>query len=179
VLPFAPLLQPAAEKRKATGTRQRSNALATMTKSKITLPQNSWVIVADGQRALFLRNDGDEVYPNLRTDTVLEHDNPPTREQGTDRPGRLADTPDQHRSALAETDWHQVEQEKFLGGVADLLKEGVHSGRYGKIVLVAPPEALGILRKALDRQVLEHVIAEVGKDLTRQPLSDIEKALSR
>lgn len=150
-----------------------------MTKSKITLPQGAWVIVADGQRALFLRNDGDELYPNLRTDKVLEHENPPTREQGTDRPGRWADTGESHRSAFTETDWHKLEEERFLGGLADLLKEGVHSGRYGKIVLVAPPEALGILRKALDRQVSEHIIAEVGKDLTRQPVPDIEKALSR
>ena len=44
--------------------------------------------------------------------------------------------------------------------------------------MVAPPAALGILRKALDRQVADHVIAEVGKDLTNQPVPDIEKALS-
>ncbi|MEX2482197.1 MAG: host attachment family protein [Gammaproteobacteria bacterium] len=149
-----------------------------MTKQKTKIPQGALIIVADGQRALFLHNDGDEVYPNFRTDKVIEHENPPTREQGTDKPGRWADTPDAHRSAFAETDWHQVEEERFLGRIADLLKEGVNGGKYNKIVLVAPPQALGTLRKALDRQVAGHVIAEVNKDLTNQPVPDIEKALS-
>jgi protein required for attachment to host cells len=136
-----------------------------MAKTRISIPQGAWIIVADGQRALFLHNDGDEIYPNFRTAKVLEDENPPTREQGTDRPGRWSDTPDAHRSAFAETDW-------------DLLKDGVNKGDYDKIVLVAPPAALGTLRKALDKQVAGHVIAEVGKDLTNQPVPDIEKALS-
>lgn len=149
-----------------------------MAKSKITIPHDAWVVVADGQRALLLHNDGDAVYPNLRTDRVLEHENPRTHEQGTDRPGRYSDTPDSHRSAFEETDWHQLAEEKFLIRVAHLLKEGVHRGEYRKIVLVAPPAALGVLRKALDRQVAGHVIAEVGKDLTKLPVPDIEQALT-
>ena len=149
-----------------------------MTKTKLNIPHGACIVVADGQRALFLHNDGDEVYPNLRTARVVEHENPPTREQGTDRPGRYSDTAEAHRSAYAETDWHQLEEERFLGRVAVLLKEGVQAGKYERIVLVAPPAALGILRKALDQQVAGHVIAEVGKDLTNQPVPDIEQALT-
>jgi protein required for attachment to host cells len=152
--------------------------LPCMTKSKIAIPHGAWIIVADGKRALLLQNDGDEVFPNLRTDRVLEHENPPTHEQGTDRPGRYSATPDSHRSALQETDWHRLEEDKFLARLADLLKQGVHAGNFEKIVLVAPPTALGALRKVLDRQVLDHVIAEVGKDLTKQPVFDIEQALT-
>ena len=149
-----------------------------MTKTKITLPHGACVVVADGQRALFLHNDGDDIYPNLRTARVLEHESPATHEQGTDRPGRYSDTAEGHRSAFEATDWHQLDEERFLGRVADLLKQGVNAGHYDKIVLVAPPAALGVLRKALDRQVSGHVIAEVGKDLTNQPVPDIEQALS-
>jgi protein required for attachment to host cells len=149
-----------------------------MTKTKTAIPHGAWVVIADGQKALFLHNDGDEVYPNLRTDRVVEHENPLTREQGTDRPGRYSDTPDSHRSALEETDWHQLEEEKFLAHLADLLKQGVSRGKYDKIVLVAPPAALGVLRKVLDRQVSGHIIAEIGKDLTNRPVSEIEQALT-
>ena len=149
-----------------------------MTKAKLAIPHGACIVVADGKRALFLHNDGDEVYPNLRTARVLEQENPPTHEQGTDRPGRTSDTAEGHRSAFAETDWHRLEEERFLGRVADLLKEGVNAGRYEKIVLVAPPAALRVLRKAIDRQVSSRIIAEVGKDLTNQPLPDIEQALT-
>lgn len=162
-----------------------------MSKTKIDIPNGAWVVVADGQRALFLRNDGDNEYPSLQTVDVMEHDNPPTHEQGTDRPGRGRDVPAgaardgtggsvpiTHRSAYEETDWHQQAEARFLGEVADKLKAGVGGGTYGKIVLVAPPKALGVLRKALDKQVEGRIIAEVGKDLTNQPVWDIARALT-
>jgi hypothetical protein len=40
----------------------------------------------DGRKALFLRNAGDEKFPNLKTERVFAEENPPTHEQGTDRP---------------------------------------------------------------------------------------------
>jgi protein required for attachment to host cells len=46
------------------------------------------VFVGDGQKALFLRNTGDATLLNLTTAQVLTDENPPTHEQGTDRPGR-------------------------------------------------------------------------------------------
>ena len=52
------------------------------------IPHSSLVFVGDGRKALFLRNEGDEKFPNLKTERVFVDDNPPTHEQGTDRPGR-------------------------------------------------------------------------------------------
>ena len=52
------------------------------------LPHDSIVFVGDGHKALFLRNKGDEKFPNLIGERVFLGDNPPTHEQGTDRPGR-------------------------------------------------------------------------------------------
>ena len=149
-----------------------------MTRTRIAIPHAACIVVADGKRALFLHNDGDEIYPNLHTARVLEQENPATHEQGSDRPGRSSDSAEGHRSTFEETDWHRLEEERFLGRVAQLLREGVNAGRYEKIVLVAPPAALGILRKAMDRQVSSRIIAEVGKDLTNQPVPDIEQALT-
>jgi hypothetical protein len=36
----------------------------------------------------FLRNIGNAKFPNLTTERVFTDENPPTHEQGTDRPGR-------------------------------------------------------------------------------------------
>ena len=47
-----------------------------------------WVIVCDGRKALILENAGDDKFINLRSKEVHEHADPPTREQGTDTPGR-------------------------------------------------------------------------------------------
>lgn len=57
--------------------------------SDFRLKHDTWVLVADGEKALFLRNEGDAEYPNLEVVREMHDDNPPTREQGTDQPGPL------------------------------------------------------------------------------------------
>jgi protein required for attachment to host cells len=47
------------------------------------LAHGAWVFVGDGQKALFLINEGNEKFPNLRRLTVEEHKDPPSREQGS------------------------------------------------------------------------------------------------
>jgi hypothetical protein len=57
------------------------------------LAPGAWVFVGDGQKALFLINEGDEKFPNLRRLTVEEHKDPPSREQGSSSPLHGLDPP--------------------------------------------------------------------------------------
>ena len=50
--------------------------------NKLKIPHNAFVFVGDGRKALFLRNDGDEKFPNLKTEKVFEDDNPPSQRTG-------------------------------------------------------------------------------------------------
>jgi Bacterial archaeo-eukaryotic release factor family 12 len=43
---------------------------------------------AMARKALFLRNNGDEKFLDLRVERILMDKNPATRDQGTDSPGR-------------------------------------------------------------------------------------------
>ena len=144
----------------------------------IRLEHGIWVLVADGEKALFLHNKGDAVYPNLEVVREIRDDNPPTREQGTDKPGRYSDATGAHKSGFAETDWHRIEKERFADGIAERLYKLAHNGRFEKIVLVAPPVVLGALRKALHKEVDARVAGEVPKTLTNHTVFDIEKALT-
>ena len=54
------------------------------------IPHDGYVLVADGQKMLFFRNEGDEAYPNLEVVSASEQKNPKTAAQGTDEPGRSA-----------------------------------------------------------------------------------------
>ena len=54
--------------------------------NKLQIPHDAFVFVGDGRKALFLHNAGDEKFPNLKTERILVDDNPPTHEQGSDRP---------------------------------------------------------------------------------------------
>lgn len=141
------------------------------------LTQGTWVLVADGEKALFLRNDLDAENPDLNVVRIEEQDNPPDREQSANRPGRMPDTGQGQRSALDDTDWHELAKERFAADMADILYKLAHKGAYSRIVIVAPPATLGELRKSLHKEVTDKVVAEIDKDLTNHPLDQVEKLL--
>ena len=70
------------------------------------LKQGTLVVVADSEKALFLRNLTDHENPNLDFEGSEEQDNPSDREQSANRPGRMNNTGVNQRSALDDTDWH-------------------------------------------------------------------------
>lgn len=45
--------------------------------SGFTIPHDAWVLIADSEKALFLRNEGDEEHMNLEVIREMEQDNPP------------------------------------------------------------------------------------------------------
>ncbi|MGE0502697.1 MAG: host attachment protein [Rhizobiaceae bacterium] len=145
--------------------------------NRITLDHDVWVLVADGEKGLFLRNEGDRQYPHLEVVREMHEENPPTREQGADRPGRFNDGPSAHRSAVDDTDWHRVAKERFAVEIAARLYKMAHRGDFEKLVLVAPPLVLGELRKQMHKEVEQRITGEVPKTLTNHPVYEIEKIL--
>jgi protein required for attachment to host cells len=141
------------------------------------IPYDALVLVGDGHKAVFYRNKGDAVNPNLIVEQVLENDNPPTREQGTDRPGAAGGGPNGQRGAMGDTDWHRLEETRFATDIADALYKAAHAGRFSKLVVAAPPKTLGELRKAFHKEVSQRIVAEVNKDLTGHDVGDIETVL--
>ena len=87
--------------------------------------------------------------------------------------GRMADSQG-NKSAFEDTDWHELQKERFASDIADLLYERAHKGLFDHIVLVASPNILGELRKELHQEVTNKVIAEIPKTLTGMPLDEIE-----
>lgn len=146
--------------------------------TEIRLKHGIWVMVADGEKALFLKNQGDTKYPNLEVVREMEQENPPTHEQGTDRPGRYSEGMSSPRSAMEETDWHRIAKERFADEIAALLYKYAHAEAFREIVLVAPPLVLGELRKKLHKEVDSRIAAEIPKTLTRHTVSDIEQILT-
>lgn len=145
---------------------------------KLSIPHDALVFVGDGQKALFLRNAGDEKFPNLTIERAFGESNPPTREQGTDRPGRgFKRAATNRRSSMETTDWHELEKEHFADHVASVLEQRVRADNIKAIVIVAPPRTLAELRYVIHADVKHRIIAEIDKDLTKHPVSEIEKHL--
>lgn len=138
----------------------------------------TWVLIADGEKALFLENIGDAEYPNFQLRRLEEKENPPAREQGVAQRGRLHDGPSVHSSSVEETDWHRLEKDRFAKEMADILYRMAHGNRFEKLVVVAPPHVLGELRKDLHPEVSERIIADVPKTFTNMPIDQIEGLLA-
>ncbi len=147
--------------------------------SEFSVGNGAWVLVGDGRRALFFQNHGDADLLDLRVIETRIDENPPTHEQGTDKPGRSFTSFSPGRSAMENVDWHELEEERFARAMADRINRAAESGELNAIAIVAPPRALGEIRKELSVKAQSKVVGELAKDLTRHPLKDIEKALTR
>lgn len=142
------------------------------------LDNKVWVLVADGEKALFFENTGNRKTPVFKVVREMEQENPPTREQGASPPGRMNDNGPNQKSAMEQTDWHRLAEERFAKDAADLLYRYAHNNRFKQIVLCAAPRVLGELRKELHPEVSSRVIGEVPKTLTNHPVDQIERILN-
>jgi len=130
------------------------------------------VIVVDGAKMLLFKNDGDAKYPVLTTLAHEDIQNPPSKGQGSDTPGRTFSSSDGRRSSYSETDWHRQAQEKFAAH-AEAELERAASGDEAGIVVIAPPRMLGELRKHYGKRVKQRLLAEIPKDLAGHMTDDI------
>ncbi|NNE53927.1 MAG: host attachment protein [Sulfitobacter sp.] len=143
------------------------------------LNNGTWVLIADGEKALFLQNKTDGEDPFLDVFREEEQENPANRDQAANRPGRFNDGPGVQRSAVDDTDWHELQKERFAHDLADILYKHAHKGAYDSIVLVAPPRTLGELRDVIHQEVAEKVIGEIPKTLTNHPIDEIESIVKK
>ena len=140
------------------------------------LQHGSSVLVTDGQKALFLRNEGDCEFPDLRLIRKWETRAPSNRDLKSDAPGRVFSSlgGSTRRSAYLEPDLHALAETRFIQDVADCVSEQLSNEACGSLVIVAPPRTLGTVRKHLHPDIAEQILAEVPKDLVKHPLAQIE-----
>lgn len=147
------------------------------------VPHKAFVVVADGRKMLFLRNEGDAEFPSLQVEKkVVDHHNPSHHEQATDLAGGAMGT----RTAggswgggnMQEVDFHQLEEDRFAADTAELLKKRALNNDFESLIVIAPPRTLGELRKHYHKEVSGRLTAEIDKDLTGHTVPQIEQALA-
>jgi protein required for attachment to host cells len=143
----------------------------------MALPHNTLVLVADGTKALFLRNQGDQNQIDLRTEAHDKREDRKDREIKTDAPGTKNNTAGMGRLAVDETDFHQQEEDRWIKDAADDLRQRALRNDFEALVIIAPPKALGVLRKELHKEVEKRIVLTVNKEMTDRPIPDIEELL--
>jgi protein required for attachment to host cells len=141
------------------------------------VPQYSMVLVTDGRKRLFFRNEGSALTPNLVLVLAAEDNNPKTREQVTDSAGRASSTV-WGGGSLPSADAHEIEEQRFAAETAHELNRAAQAGEFKNLILFAPPKTLGQLRKTIDQDVERKTLREIAKDVTGHPVGEIEKLLS-
>jgi protein required for attachment to host cells len=166
------------------------------------VPHNAFVVVADGRKMLLLRNEGDAEILNLQVERKEIHENPKDADQKTDAAGGARSTQTgpnappiaqggamhasgggaqfaPSRGSMGETDYHQMEEDRFAAEVAEILKRRALSNRLDTLIVAAPPKTLGELRKHYHKEVQNRLAGEIDKDLTGHTIPQIEEALMR
>ncbi len=141
------------------------------------LPHDALVLVADGRKMLFFRNQGDEGQIDLRTEAHDEREDLKDRELKTDAPGTVQQSFGSGRSTYEEADFQQQEEDRWIKDAADELKERALRNDFDALAIVAPPKALGVLRKCLHKEVEKRVVCTVNKEMSGRPVPDIEALL--
>jgi protein required for attachment to host cells len=117
----------------------------------------TWVVAADGERALFFRNDGLDQELRPIPELIERHNVPDTHEMMSDRAG----------------DPHEFQEKRFIEHLARELDAAALARRFDRLIVAAPPRALGNLRKALSKQTTQLIAAEYDKDFTKSTAPDL------
>lgn len=145
------------------------------------IPNNALVLVVDGRKVLFFRNQGDENQIDLRTEAHDERDDRKDSDIKTDAPG-MTGTPAgaggaTQRPAMDEPDYHQQEEDRWVKDVAEDLRMRALKNDFQHLCIIAPPKALGVLRKELHKEVEKRVICTINKEMSGRPIPDIEQLI--
>jgi protein required for attachment to host cells len=141
------------------------------------LPHNALVLVADGRKMLFFRNQGDENQIDLRTEAHEDRAERKDRDIKTDAPGTMKQSFGYGRSTYEEADFQQQEEDRWIKDAAEELKVRVLRNDFDAVAIVAPPKALGVLKKELHKEVERRVVCTVNKEMSGRPVPDIEALL--
>ncbi len=137
-------------------------------------PPTTWILVADGARARLFVNAGVGAGLRPALDQEFIGTNLPSREIASDRKGRTFDRAGEGRHAMEPpTDPHRHEKQAFAQTIAEFLEDARKREAFDRLVVVAPPEALGDLRSAFGDELRQMVSGELAKDLTKTPIQEL------
>lgn len=108
-------------------------------------------------------------------DTDLESDRPGRRYGGTN--GSQGGAQSHHHAVDGERSTERHELTLFAKQVGERIEAARVNHEFDKLVLVAPPKMLGLIRQALPAQAQALLAAEVAKDLVRQGPQAILKVI--
>ncbi len=120
-------------------------------------------MVADGRKAILLRNTSSDDKMELREERRLSPEN------------LLDDGPSGSRPT--EQTRRQTDEATFAKQLAETLYSMKMAGGFGSLIVVADPQTLGQLRSTVHKIVEQSIVRTIAKDLTNHSILEISEAL--
>jgi protein required for attachment to host cells len=148
-----------------------------MEETMMPLANNTLVLVTDGRKTLFFRNEGDQNQIDLRTEAVDEREDLDDKDMKTDAPGTVQQSAGYGHSTYEEVDFKQQEEDRWAHSAAEEVNRRALQNDFEALAIVAPPRTLGEIRKKLHKEAERRIVCEIPKEMTRRPIPDIEALL--
>lgn len=129
----------------------------------------TWVLIANASHARIFLNRG----CNKGLELIKDMEHPDSRKKGLELVSDEAGRQKQSAGAGArpgmepDTQPKVLEAQRFARELADFLCEARKQNSFNRLLLVAPPNFLGLMREHLDTQTANLVIETMSKDYTR------------
>ena len=140
----------------------------------------TWVLVANQAEARIY--SADRVPGNLTLVETLIHQEGAAhaRDLTSDSPGRVHDRMGTTRHSMEpDTGVKEEGRRRFVKEMVGRLESAHFHGDFDRLVLLAAPAMLGVIRKTLSSKLIKAVIKEIPKGVIGQDLEKIHKQLER
>lgn len=130
----------------------------------VSIPQHSWIVVADGHSARVLENEGQQGALELKEIHNVTPQNLLSEGPSGSRP--QDDSP------------RDTDEATFAKQLSHWLTEHALKKSFAHLVLVADPKTLGQMRPQLHKEVTDRIVHELPKTLTGASLDDIARSIN-
>lgn len=138
----------------------------------------TWLLVADRSRARIFRAEGAALALTEIEDLAHPEGRLHEARMTSDLPGRTSDRFGEGRHAMEEdTAPKRHEALQFAKRIAARLEEARNSGEFARLLLIAEPGFLGMVRDALGDEILRLTVMQIDKNLVQRPAREIRAHL--
>ena len=139
----------------------------------------TWIVVAESSRARIFEAATPAADLTEIEDRVHPAGRMHNRDLVSDRQGHDSGEAGSGPHVLDEsTPAHVEEMHKFAREIAERLEQGLNDKAYDRLVMVAPPKFLGVLRDALPERVAGCVSESLHKDLVRHGPEEVRAQIA-
>ncbi|SFJ11386.1 Protein required for attachment to host cells [Planctomicrobium piriforme] len=138
------------------------------------ISNDTWILVADRAHAVVYHS----IWPELAKLEPVQSLNHPEGSAHrddvlTDRPGRFAAPGVPMQSGEPQTDFRHRTANDFAVELVDRLEQGRNNNEFGRLIVVAPPLFLGVLRDRYSAPLAKTIVLELDKELAEASTPEI------